>query len=100
MRSNSTALIRATIGVIWLVVGMALLTELSAPFKAFLTQFVGHHWTAKSIIAAVAFVVLYFIFKKENESERVLRDVWYVVGSVVLGGLIIFSFFLWQFLKG
>ena len=52
------------------------------------------------LLAAVAFVVLYFIFKKENESERVLRDVWYVVGSVVLGGLIIFSFFLWQFLKG
>lgn len=100
MRLNSKALTLATILVIWLVVLMALFTELSAPFKTFLTQLAGHHWIAKSIISSVAFVLFYFLFRKMNESDDVVRDVWYVVGSVVLGGLIIFSFYLWLFIQG
>ncbi len=99
MRPHSTALIRATIGVIWLVVVMTILTEISAPFKNFLVQLAGHHWAAKSLIATVAFVLLYLIFRKARESDNVLGGVWYVIGSVVLGGVIIFAFYLWHFLN-
>jgi hypothetical protein len=99
MRPHSTALIRATIGVIWLVVGMTILTEISAPFKNLLVELAGHHWAAKSLIAALAFALLYLIFRKTQESDNILRGVWYVIGSVVLGGLIIFSFYLWHFLS-
>lgn len=95
---KNKALTFSTIGVVWLVVFMALLTEISAPFKALLTQFAGHHWTAKSIIAVIAFLLFYSIFRNMNESNDVFKDVLYVVGSVVLGGLIIFSYYLFNFL--
>ena len=100
MRPNTTALARATSGVAWLVVFMTLAAELSAPFKAFLAGLVGHHWVAKSLIAAVAFVVFYFLFRKARESESPLGSVVFAVVSVVFGGLIIFSFYLWHFLFG
>ena len=96
---NSTALIRSTAVVIWLIVGMTLITEVSPAFKTFLVQIAGHHWTGKSIIAAVALVVFYFIFKRFRESSGVLGGVLTVIGSMVLGGLSIFAFFVWHFLS-
>jgi len=102
MKMNSKALVIATVGVIWLIVFMTLLTEISASFKALLVQFAGHHWIGKSLIAVIVFAGTYFLCQrmKESESEDVLRGAYLVVGSVVLGGLIIFSFFLWSFLVG
>ena len=100
MKINGTALIRSTIGVIWLIVGMTLLSEVSEPFKLFLVQVGGHHWIGKSIIATVAFIVLYLLFIKSRESKSILGEVLFVVGSVVLGGSIIFLFFVWHFVNG
>lgn len=100
MSINSKALVWSTILVIWLIVAMTLAAELSAPFKAFIAQVGGHHWTGKSVVSLVAFILLYFLFSKAKESDTVLKSVWYVVWSVVLGGLVIFSFFLWHFVSG
>jgi|SRR3989338_4414420 len=100
MKLNSTALLRSTTWVIWFIVAVTLLSEISAPFKAFLTALAGHHWIGKSIVSTAAFALLYLFFSRMEESENVLKGVWYVAGSVILGGLIIFSFFLWHFLKG
>ncbi|OGZ46027.1 MAG: hypothetical protein A2756_04485 [Candidatus Ryanbacteria bacterium RIFCSPHIGHO2_01_FULL_48_27] len=99
MRIHSTALIRSTIAVIWLIVGMTLLTEVSPEFKSFLTQFSSHHWIGKSILSAAALVVSYLFFKKFKESNSVLGGVFLVIGSAILGGVSIFSFFLWHFLN-
>ena len=99
MRLNSTALLRSTIGVIWLIVAMTLLTEVSAEFKSFLIQLAGHHWIGKSILAAATFVMFYFLFRKSKESKNILGGVFLVVGSVILGGFIIFSFFFWHFVN-
>ena len=100
MMPNSKALVRATVGVIWLVVVMTIAAELSEPFKALLAGTFTHHWIGKSIISVIAFVVLYIIFSRARESDNVSRDAWKVVWSVVLGGLAIFSFFLWHFISG
>ncbi len=99
MKPNSKALITSTIGVIWLIVGMTLLGEVSEPFKSFLVQLAGHHWVGKGGIAVVAFVALYLALKKSKESEDILRGALIVVGSVILGGLIIFLFFLQHFFR-
>ena len=45
-------------------------------------------------------VVFYFLFRKARESESPLGSVVFAVVSVVFGGLIIFSFYLWHFLLG
>jgi len=100
MMPNSKALVRATVGVIWLVVVMTIAAELSEPFKALLAGTFTHHWIGKSVISVVAFVVFYAIFSRARESDNVSRGAWQVVWSVVLGGLIIFSFFLWHFISG
>lgn len=100
MKINSTALARATIGVTWLVVAMTLWAELSAPFKTYLAGLAGHHWVAKSIIAAAAFIAFYFLFRSARESENILGSVVLAVVSAVLGGLAIFSFYLFLFLQG
>ncbi|MEK7613152.1 MAG: hypothetical protein AAB449_03345 [Patescibacteria group bacterium] len=96
---NSTALIRSTVLVIWLIVTMTLLSEVSEPFKAFLTSVGTHHWIGKSIISAGAFVLFYLLFRKAKESDHVLRGTLYVIGSVLVGGAVIFLFFLQNFIK-
>ncbi|OGG78483.1 hypothetical protein A3A36_01595 [Candidatus Kaiserbacteria bacterium RIFCSPLOWO2_01_FULL_52_12b] len=100
MTLNGTSLIRSVTGVIWLVIAMTLLAELSAPFKTFLAQLAGHHWVGKSILAVIAFGVLYFFFRKSDESKGIWGGVLLVLGSVVVGGLIIVSFFYWHFING
>ena len=97
MKLNSTALIRSTFLVIWLIVAMTLASEVSEPFKAFLTQLAGHHWAGKSLIAAAAFVLCYLLCRKAKESDHVLRGTMMVVGSVFLGGAVIVLFFLQNF---
>lgn len=97
MRLNGKAFIWSTIVVIWIIVAMTIMVEISAPFKAFLVQFAGHHWIGKSIISAAAFVATYLLFRKSDESGDLLKSVFLAVGSVILGGCVIFSFFLWHF---
>lgn len=96
---NSTALIRSAVLVIWLIVVMTLMSEVSEPFKAFLISVGTHHWIGKSIISASAFVLFYLLFRRSAESTHVLRGTLAVVGSVLLGGAIIFLFFVQNFIK-
>lgn len=85
--------------VVWLIVVMTILTEISASFKEFLTQLAGHHWTAKSLISVFVFMLLSLILKNSLEdSGAILKSVTTLFVSVVLGGLIIFSYFIWGFL--
>lgn len=100
MKTNSTALIRATIGVIWLVVVMTVVSEISDPFMVFLKNLTGHHWASKSVLVIASFAVMYILFRKAEESQNILKGTYYVLGSVILGGVIIFSFFIWHFVRG
>ena len=99
MKINIKAMAVSATVVVWLIVVMTILTEISASFKAFLTQLAGHHWTAKSLIAVGIFILLSLILKNSSEdSGAILKSVTILLGSVVLAGLIIFSYFSWGFL--
>lgn len=97
---NNRALTIATVATIWFIVVLTLGAELSASFKTLVAQIGGHHWVGKSILSTVLFLVVFLLFKKTNESSSVLKNSYLVVGSVVFGGLIIFLFYLLDFLKG
>src|SRR3990167_11408383 len=98
MKINSKALVSATVGMVWFLVGMTLLTELSVSFKAMLVQLSGHHWVGKSLGSVIFFAVVYFVLNKTEEPDDISRGIYTVMGSVFVGGLIIFSFFLFHFL--
>ena len=99
MKLHATALYRAATVTIWLIAGLTIASELSEPFKTLLASFTGHHWTAKSLIAVVAFFILYGIFRKSKESKNLVADTLLLCLSVVLAGLVIFGFFSWHFLN-
>ena len=94
MRINATALAYATIGVIWLVVAMTIAIEQQESFKSLLTAFAGHHWVGKSIISALAFILLYLLMRRSRESKNILTLMLVVCTSVIAGGLIVFGFFI------
>ena len=100
MRWNTTALAYATIGVIWLVVGMTIGGEQSESFKALLASIAGHHWVGKSIVATVTFLILYMLMKRTGESRNPLMLMLLVCASVIGGGLAIFLFFVSHYLGG
>lgn len=98
MKINSKALILATLGMVWLLVIMTILTEISVSFKALLVQLFGHHWVGKSVVSILFFAGAYFLSRKMEESADISRGIYVVLGSIFAGGLIIFSFFLFHFL--
>lgn len=100
MKFNSTALAYATIGVIWLIVGMTIGSEQSESFKTLLASFAGHHWVGKSIVAAIAFLLLYMLLKRRRESGDGLTLLLAVCASAIAGGIIIFLFFVSHYLSG
>jgi|CXWL01.1.fsa_nt_gi hypothetical protein len=99
MKLNAKAVSMSAIGVIWIVVVMTILTEISPFFKSILVGIAGHHWVAKGLISAVLFVVFYFFFRKTDESKDLFKVVSYTVGSVIMSGIIIFLLFLWMTIK-
>lgn len=99
MKINIKAMAISATVVVWLIVVMTILGETFASFEAFLAQLAGHHWTAKSLIAAVVFILATLILKNSSEdSGAILKSVIILLASVVLGGLIIFLYFAWGFL--
>ena len=71
---------------------MTIVSELVPAFKDMLVRFAGHHWTAKGIISLLFFALSYGVFSKKAESENLVKQAWLVVGSVILGVLIIAIF--------
>ena len=100
MRWNATALAYATIGVIWLIVGVTIWAEQQESFKTLLASLAGHHWIGKSIVAAVAFVLLYMLMRHRRESNNALTLMLLVCASAIGGGLVIFFFYVQHYLTG
>lgn len=83
-------------------VGVTLWAELSAPFKAWLTGFTGHHWVTKSwlslIVFFAVFIVLRIIFKNVSASgARLALRV--LLGFLFAGTLILLGFYIFEFFK-
>ena len=82
----------------FLIVVMTIAAELSASFKDILVKLAGHHWVAKGVIAVVAFFIIYMILKNDKEVD-VHKIAWYAVISTVIFSLMIFLFFVYEYMK-
>ena len=100
MRWNATALAYSTILVSWLIVGMTIWAEQQESFKTLLASLAGHHWVGKSIVATIAFVLLYVLLKRMRESNSMLTLVLLVCASAIAGGIVIFLFYVGHYLAG
>jgi hypothetical protein len=89
----------ATTAVIWFIVVITILMELfEEPIKPLLVSVTGHHWVTKGLFSAILFALIYGLYTFcTADSKDDARPVYVAIGSAVLGGLAIFSFFAWHF---
>ena len=78
-----------------LLAALVIAAELYAPFKTFLASVFTHHWIAKAVLVAAAFIIVGFACKKDElfgvKSEKIS---WYsILGSLA----IIFLFYIIEF---
>ena len=98
MKIYTKSLTRSTIGTIWLIVIVTIWGELSTPFKTFLANITGHHWVTKGVFSLVFFVLLYLLSSTASKDAMdIMKETYYILVSVILGGLIIFLFYVWHF---
>ena len=84
--------------VVWFVVLSTVTAELSPLFKALLADGFGHHWTAKSDIAVMLFIVTAVAFGRGEDPEEVMPLVRSVLVSTLAGAVAIFGFYLGHYL--
>jgi len=75
-------------------------SELSAPFKDWLTNFTGHHWVTKSWMTVILFAVFYAIFRfsfKAVTDSQTRQALWALFFVVIAGTAIIFGFYVYEF---
>lgn len=103
MKLNLTSLTYATILTICLIVILTIWGEVSFSFKSFLTGTGGHHWTAKGLFSAIFFLTSYFLLSKTAKTGRgslsLTRQIIYTIIATVLGGIIIFGFYVFSFVS-
>ena len=83
-----------------IVVGLTIGAELSAPFKAWLATFTGHHWVTKSWISIITFVLFFIIFKlaKKSINESQIRTALTILQIfIILGFIAILGFYMYEF---
>jgi hypothetical protein len=96
---NIKALTRSTTLTIWLITAMTIWSELSSSFKVFLTDVSGHHWTAKGLFSLIFFTLVYYMSVPNKKKFNLSKEINYVMLSAILGGLIIFGFFIEHFIS-
>ena len=100
MKFNIKSLNYSTILTICLIVMLTILGELSKSFKTFLTSITGHHWVTKGVVSLIFFVIIYFLISKTvKDNVDSINETIYTATAVILGGLIIFGFYVWHFVS-
>ena len=100
MKFNIKSLNYSTILTVSLIVILTLWSELSEQFKIFLASITGHHWVTKGIFSLIFFVIIYSLLSKtvKDRIDSIYETV-YTVIAVILGGIIIFGFYVWHFVS-
>jgi len=91
---NARALIRSAALTIALIAAATIGSELSTSFKGLLTSIGGHHWIGKSVLSIVFFCLLQLVFSRFVDDELSLKDTWWLIGTVILSGLAILTFYV------
>jgi hypothetical protein len=76
------------------IVLMVIIAEFSPPFKKFLADLTGHHWTAKGVIGALLFIILTIIFNAKGTDDNLGKNINIAIVTAVSGSVIIFLFFI------
>lgn len=90
--ATSAAIVFATVITIW--------SELSSVFKASLTGFAGHHWTTKSILVMLVYVVVatsIHSLVKDVSVSKARKNLVNLVWITILGFVVIFAYYVWHF---
>jgi hypothetical protein len=91
---NPKALIRAAaVTIAWIALA-TIFSEVSTGFKGLLAAIGDHHWIGKSVLSMVVFGILYLIFAKVSDDSLSIKDTWWLIGTVVVGGLAILGFYV------
>ncbi|WP_458186554.1 hypothetical protein [Haladaptatus sp. NG-WS-4] len=85
----------AAVGTIWFVTAVTLATELIPALKDLIEGVFLHHWLGKSVLTLIVFGLLVLVTPERNFDER--RWANYVLGSVVVGGLVILGYFVFHY---
>ena len=100
MKLNIKSLNYSTILSICLIVVLTILGELSNSFKTFLEDITGHHWVTKGVFSLIFFVIVYFLTSKTvKDSVDLTYQIIYTIIAAILGGTIIFGFYIWHFIS-
>lgn len=101
MKYNITSLIHATISTIVFIVALTLGGELSKPFKLLLSGVTGHHWVTKGVFSLIFYAISYALVSRvtAENADPIFPQTINLVKAVILGGLIIFGFYVWHFVS-
>ena len=100
MKLNIKSLNYSTILTICLIVVLTISGELSNSLKTFLASITGHHWVTKGVFSLIFYVIIYFLISKTVEDGAdSTRQIIYAIITTVLGGVIIFGFYIWHFVS-
>lgn len=99
MKLNIRSLSYSTTLTIIFVVMLTLWSEISKSLKTFLASITGHHWVTKGVFSLVFFVIVYFVISRTRKDsvDSIHRIIYPVIIATVLGGIIIFGFYVWHF---
>lgn len=90
----------AAVKSIFVTIIITIAAEFSAPFKAWLKAFTGHHWITKSWLSVIVFALAFFIvyvLVKNPSTVRVKRALNLLLASLLTGSVILLGFFIFEF---
>lgn len=80
---------------------MTTMAELWPALKSALAGFTGHHWTSKSIIVGLVYLVgitVLFGVTPTVSQSTLRRSLWWLFGITAAGIVATFLFFVWEYL--
>lgn len=105
MRDERAVIIAAALAVLF-ITALTLASELFPPLTAWLKAAFSHHWIGKSVLSVVFFAGAFFALFYSNIADRRLSKMTVrkasiaLAASVVIGFALVFSYFVFSFLKG
>lgn len=80
----------ATQVALWFIILSTIVGEIYKPFKESLAGLTGHHWTSKSLISIILFVVIIVLLPKEKINVSSAAD---SISKSIVSGVVLLSLF-------
>lgn len=78
------------------VTAITILADLNAPLKTWLASLSGHHWTSKSILSLILYIlslITFYLIFKNVDVKKIKEALGLAVVSAVLGSVLILTFY-------